>query len=55
MNLIDATLTGSIESAINAYLSTRPSARHTLGKLTGQSFRSYPVATSANDHPDFQR
>lgn len=37
MNLIDATLTGSIESAINAYLSTRPNARHTLGKLNGQS------------------
>ncbi|NRP15134.1 MULTISPECIES: SCP2 domain-containing protein [unclassified Marinobacterium] len=37
MNLIDATLTGSIESAINAYLSTRPSARNTLNKLAGQS------------------
>ena len=37
MNLIDATLTGSIESAINAYLATRPSARNTLSKLAGQS------------------
>jgi len=37
MNLIDATLTGSIESALNAYLSTRPAARNTLNKLTGQS------------------
>lgn len=37
MNLIDATLTGSIESALNAYLSTRPSARNTLSKLAGQS------------------
>ena len=37
MNLIDATLTGSIESALNAYLSTRPAARNTLNKLSGQS------------------
>lgn len=37
MNLIDATLTGSIESAINAYIATRPSARNTLSKLAGQS------------------
>ncbi len=39
MNLIDATLTGSIESAINAYLATRPSARNTLSKIAGQSLR----------------
>lgn len=37
MNLFDATLIGSIESAINGYLDTRANARQKLSALAGQS------------------
>lgn len=37
MNLLEATLISSIETAINGYLATRPSARQRLSALSGQS------------------